>query len=53
MTTQTKAIIKSGLISGIVYAGLMVGFDYSDDKTQNMEIYFPRFIFWDIYGIYD
>ena len=32
MNTQTKVIIKSGLFSGIVYAGLMAGFDYSDGQ---------------------
>jgi hypothetical protein len=41
MTTQTKAIIKSGLISGILYAGLMAGFDYSDG--QDFRIW--KFIF--------
>ena len=41
MTTQTKAIIKSGLISGIVYAGLMAGFDYYDG--QDFRIW--KFIF--------
>jgi len=41
MTTQTKAIIKSGLISGIFYAGLMAGFDYSDG--QDFKIW--KFIF--------
>jgi len=32
MNTQTKAIIKSGLISGLTYAGLMACFDYSDGQ---------------------
>ena len=41
MTAQTKAIIKSGLISGVVYAGLMAGFDYSDG--QDFKIW--KFIF--------
>ena len=41
MTTQTKARIKSGLFSGIVYAGLMAGFDYSDG--QDFRIW--KFIF--------
>ena len=41
MTTQTKAIIKSGLISGILYAGLTAGFDYSDG--QDFRIW--KFIF--------
>lgn len=41
MNTQTKAIIKSGLFSGIVYAGLMAGFDYSDG--QDFKIW--KFIF--------
>ena len=41
MTIQTKAIIKSGLISGIVYAGLMAGFGYFDG--QDFRIW--KFIF--------
>ena len=28
MKTQIKTVLISGLISGIVYAGLMAGFDY-------------------------
>ncbi len=28
MTTQNKAIIKSGIIAGAIYAGLMTAFDY-------------------------
>lgn len=28
MKTQTKTLIKNGLIAGIVYAGLMAGYDY-------------------------
>lgn len=41
MKSQTKAIIKSGLISGVVYAVLMAGFDYSDG--QDFRIW--KFIF--------
>ena len=41
MNTQIKTIIKSGLISGIIYAGLMAGFDYSDGQDFSMW----RFIF--------
>ncbi|MCX7549173.1 hypothetical protein OS188_14545 [Xanthomarina sp. F1114] len=41
MNTQIKSIIKSGLFSGIVYAGLMAGFDYSDG--QDFKIW--KFIF--------
>ena len=41
MDIQTKTIIKSGLLSGIIYAGLMAGFDYSDG--QDFRIW--RFIF--------
>ncbi len=41
MNTQAKSIIKSGLFSGIVYAGLMAGFDYSDG--QDFKIW--KFIF--------
>ncbi|WP_372754494.1 hypothetical protein [Mariniflexile sp.] len=29
MNAQTKAIIKSGLLSGIIFAGLMAGSDYA------------------------
>ena len=32
MNTQTKTLIKSGLFSGLIYAGLMAGFDYSDGQ---------------------
>ncbi len=41
MNTQTKIIIKSSLLSGIVFSGLMAGFDYSDG--QDFRIW--RFIF--------
>ncbi|AXT20389.1 hypothetical protein D7030_04515 [Flavobacteriaceae bacterium AU392] len=41
MNTQTKSVLKSGLISGIVYAGIMAGFDYLDG--QSFRIW--RFIF--------
>ena len=41
MKTQTSAIIKSGLFSGIVYAGLMAGFDYYD--AQDFKIW--KFLF--------
>ncbi len=32
MKTQIKAIIRTGLISGIVYAGIMAAFDYYDGQ---------------------
>ena len=32
MTAQTKTKIKSGLITGIGYAGIMAGFDHSDGQ---------------------
>ena len=41
MNTQTKTRIKSGIMSGIGYAVLMAGFDYSDG--QDFRIW--RFIF--------
>ncbi len=28
MKTQIKTVLKHGLISGIIFAGLMAGFDY-------------------------
>lgn len=49
MTTQTKAIIKSGLISGIVYAGLMAGFDYSDGQDLSIGKFLANFIFFGIF----
>ena len=48
MNTQIKTIIKSGLISGIIYAGLMAGFDYSDGQDFRMW----RFIFNALIGIF-
>lgn len=41
MNKITKASIKSGLISGIIYASLMAGFDYSEN--QNFQI--SKFLF--------
>jgi uncharacterized membrane protein YadS len=41
MNKQAKAIIKSGLFSGIVFAGLMAGFDYFEG--QDFRIW--KFIF--------
>jgi hypothetical protein len=41
MNTITKKSIKSGLIAGIVFAGVTVGFDYYDD--QDFRVW--RFIF--------
>ena len=41
MKTQTKSIIKGGLIGGIVYALGMAGFDYTDG--ENFKVW--KFIF--------
>ena len=37
MNTQTKTIIKSGLFSGIIYAGLIAGFDFL--RAKEFDIY--------------
>jgi hypothetical protein len=41
MNKQTKKILKSGLLSGIGYAGFMAAFDYADG--QDFRIW--RFLF--------
>lgn len=41
MNTETKPIIKSSLISGLGFAGLMAGFDYLD----GLDFRIWRFIF--------
>jgi len=41
MKSQTKAIIKGGLFSGIVYALVMAGIYYSDGESFNVR----KFIF--------
>jgi hypothetical protein len=41
MNTETKAIIKSSLISGIVYAALMAGYYYLDGQDLSI----GRFLF--------
>ncbi|MCX7552092.1 hypothetical protein [Xanthomarina sp. F2636L] len=49
MNTQTKAIIKSGLFSGIVYAGLMAGFDYSDGENFRIWRFILNALFFGIF----
>jgi hypothetical protein len=41
MSTQIKLILSAGIISGIIYAGLLAGSDYSDG--QDFRIW--RFVF--------
>jgi|TARA_B110000093_G_C12768484_1_gene325550 hypothetical protein len=41
MKTETKSIIKGGIFGGVVYAGIMAGFNYTDG--QDFRIW--RFIF--------
>jgi hypothetical protein len=36
MKTQTKSIIKGGLFGGIVYALVMLGFDFTDGENFNV-----------------
>jgi hypothetical protein len=43
MKTLTKTIIRAFLISGLIYAGLMAGFDYSKGKEFEILIFLFRF----------
>jgi len=45
MNPQTKSILISGLISGIVYAVLMAGFDYYDEKNFKVWRFIFNFVF--------
>jgi hypothetical protein len=36
MNTQTKSIIKGGLLGGVTYALVMVGFDFTDGENFNV-----------------
>ena len=49
MNTQTKTIIKSSLLSGIIYAGLMAGFDYSDGQDFRIWRFTFHFLFFGIF----
>jgi hypothetical protein len=41
--TLTKTTIRAFLISGLIYAGLMAGFDYSNGKDFEILIFLFRF----------
>ncbi|HLF53197.1 hypothetical protein [Flavobacterium sp.] len=45
MKTENKIFIKSFLISGLVYAGLMAGFDYSDGQSFRIFKFLLHFFF--------
>ena len=49
MKTLTKITIKAFLISGLIYAGLMVGFDYYKGKEFEIFIFLFRFF---IFGFF-
>ena len=43
MDTLTKITIRAFLISGLIYAGLMAGFDYYNGKEFEILIFLFRF----------
>ncbi|MEH1006738.1 hypothetical protein VDP25_03265 [Winogradskyella sp. ECml5-4] len=45
MNKKTKSIIIGGLVSGIVYAGLMAGFDYYDGNEFKIWRFLWNFFF--------
>jgi len=49
MDTLTKITIKAFLISGLIYAGLMAGFDYYNGKEFEILIFLFRF---SIFGLF-
>jgi hypothetical protein len=49
MKTENKIFIKSFLISGLVYAGLMAGFDYSDGDSFRIFKFLFHFFFFGLF----
>jgi hypothetical protein len=52
MNTQTKSIIKGGLLGGVTYALVMVGFDFTDGENFNVwKFVFNSSFFWFFMGL--
>jgi hypothetical protein len=49
MNVQTITMIKSGLISGIVFAALMAGFDYSNGQDFRIWRFLYNTLFFGIF----
>jgi hypothetical protein len=49
MRVENKVFIKSFLISGLVYAGLMAGFDYSEGQEFRIWRFLLSFLFFGIF----
>ncbi len=45
MNTQLKSILTGGFVGGIVYAGVMAGFDYYDGENFRMWKFVFNFLF--------
>lgn len=45
MSSLNKIFLKSSLISGLIFATLMAGFDYKEGLEFNTQKFFFRFIF--------
>ena len=53
MNTINKKSIKSGLIAGIVFAGITVGFDYYDGQDFRVWRFIFNFLWFGIFmGLY-
>lgn len=49
MKVENKIFIKSFLIAGLVYAGLMAGFDYSDGLDFHIVKFIFHFLFFGLF----
>jgi preprotein translocase subunit SecG len=49
MSAENKVFIKSFLLSGLVYAGLMAGFDYSEGQEFSIWRFILGFLFFGIF----
>ncbi len=47
--SQTKSILKSGLLTGLIYALLMAGFDYSNEQSFRLFRFIINFLFFGIF----
>lgn len=49
MKTENKIFVKSFLISGLIYAGLMAGFDFSNDSPFRIFKFLFHFFFFGLF----
>ncbi|GAA4281873.1 hypothetical protein [Gaetbulibacter aestuarii] len=49
----TRQSIIGGIISGLVYAAIMAGFDYYEDNSFNLKIFMLNFVLFGLFmGLY-